>query len=234
MSNIVLITAAGVGSRAKQHIPKQFLSINDKPLIIYTLEKFQHHEEINDIVVICLDGWSEYLKANAKQFGITKLKAIVPGGATGLDSIKNGLKEISKFAQANDVILVHDGNRPGVDADTISDCIFQTKEKGVSITAIGVNEAVFTKENKEQEPKLLNRDLLIRTQTPHGILLKNMQELFKSAEEKNITQSVAICTLLVELNHPIYFCQGSAKNFKITTPEEIDLFKGLILVDGKK
>ncbi len=234
MKNIALITAGGVGSRANQFIPKQFLTINDKPVIIYTLEKFQQHEDISDIVVVCLAGWEEYLKANAKQFGISKLRGVVNGGQSGIESIQNGLKFIREFADLDDVILVHDGNRPGVSVETISDCILQTQEQGVSITAININEAVFTTENDKNEPELLNRDLLIRTQTPHGIVLDKLIDLFKLASEKNITQTVAICTLLVELNQPIYFCKGSAKNFKITTAEDIDLFKGMILVDGKK
>lgn len=238
MSNIALITAGGIGSRTKQFIPKQFLSIKDKPLIVYTMEKFQKHPEITDIIVVCLEGWTEYLNAMSLQFGISKLKKIVPGGQTGFESIHNGLNFIKTYAEDNDIILIHDGNRPGVSAETISDCIAQSNIKDVSITAIGINEAVFTTENVAGggggQPVLLNRDLLIRTQTPHGIKLGYLNTLFKEAESKNILDSVAVCTLLVELNKPIFFCKGSEKNFKVTTPDEVDLFKGMMLIENEK
>lgn len=234
MSNIALITAGGIGSRTKQFIPKQFLSIKDKPLIVYTMEKFQKHPEITDIIVVCLEGWTEYLNAMSLQFGISKLKKIVPGGQTGFESIHNGLNFIKTYAEDNDIILIHDGNRPGVSAETISDCIAQSNIKDVSITAIGINEAVFTTENSDKAPSLLNRDLLIRTQTPHGIKLGYLNTLFEEAQKKNIRDSVAICTLLVELDKPIYFCKGSEKNFKVTTPDEVDLFKGMMIIENEK
>ena len=234
MSNIALITAGGIGSRAHQFIPKQFLSIKDKPLIIYTMEKFQNHPEITDIIVVCLDGWTEYLKAMSQQFGISKLKQIVPGGKSGLESIHNGLDFIKTYADDSDIVLIHDGNRPGVSAETISACIAQSGMKDVSITAIGINEAVFTTENAGKTPSLLNRDLLIRTQTPHGIKLGYLNSLFEEAQKKNIQDSVAVCTLLVELDKPIYFCKGSEKNFKVTTPDEVDLFKGMMIIKNEK
>lgn len=228
MSNIVLITAAGIGSRTQQFIPKQFLSINDKPLIIYTLEKFEKHPEIDQIVITCLQGWDNFIECYAKQFNITKLSKIILGGNTGFDSIQNGLETIKTFANADDIVLIHDGNRPGVSNETISDCISVAKEEGSAITYIPVNEVVFNV--NKNTPELLNRDDIIRTQTPHAASFGYMFEIYQKAKKQNITNSVAFCSLLSELGEELHFVKGSEKNFKITYKEDIDLFKGLILV----
>lgn len=228
MSNIVIITAAGVGSRTQQFIPKQFLSINDKPLIIYTLEKFEKHPNIDHIVVTCLQGWDNFIECYAKQFNITKLKKIVLGGNTGFESIQNGIDSLKDIAKPDDIVLIHDGNRPGVSNETISECISVAKQEGSAITYIPVNEVVF---NLHKEvPELLNRDDIIRTQTPHAASYAYMTEIYERAKNQKITHSVAFCSLLSELNEELHFVKGSEKNFKITYKEDIDLFKGLILV----
>ncbi len=227
MANIVLLTAAGTGSRTHQYIPKQFISIKDKPIIIYTLEKFQKHPEIDKIVVTCLEGWENCLGSYAKQFGITKLEKIVLGGKTGFESIKNGINAIEKIAKADDIILIHDGNRPGIDKDIISDCIFTAKSKGNAITAIPTTEVVFEKENASNI-KLLNRDNLLRTQTPHAAPFEKVKNLYNKAQNDNLISSVAFCSLLHAYNEEINFVNGSEKNFKITVKDDIELFKGLI------
>ena len=228
MSNIVVITAAGIGSRTQQFIPKQFLSIKDKPLIIYTMEKFENHPDIDHIVVTCLKGWDNFIECYAKQFNITKLKKIVLGGETGFESIQNGLGSLNSFANPEDIVLIHDGNRPGVSHETISECINIAKQKGSAITCIPVNEVVFNI-NKDT-PELINRDDIIRTQTPHAANYKYMTEIYNRAKKQNITNSVAFCSLLSKLGEEFHFIKGSEKNFKITFKEDIDLFKGLILV----
>ncbi len=228
MCNIVLLTAAGTGSRTNQFIPKQFLSIKDKPIIIYTMEQFQNHPEIDKIVVVCLQGWEDCLKCYAKQFNISKLQCIVQGGESGFESIQNGLNAINSFACDEDIVLIHDGNRPGVNHDIISDCIDLSKTTGSAITYIPTTEVVFDIEDKQ--PKLLDRDKIIRTQTPHGAKFGYMKSIYAEAKEKGITGSVAFCSLLSELGKEINFIKGSEKNFKITYKEDIEIFKGLISV----
>lgn len=122
MKNIVLIIAGGVGARMGQDIPKQFINVYDKPVIVYTLEAFQKHPSIDAIEVVCLDGWHDVLWAYAKQFGIAKLENIVSGGKNGQDSIRNGLYDIaSRHNGSDDIVLVHDAIRPMVSNDIISD-----------------------------------------------------------------------------------------------------------------
>lgn len=121
--NVAVLTAGGIGSRAHQDLPKQFLTVENKPILIYTLEAFQQHPSIDEIYVSCLDGWSAVLEAYAKQFNITKLKRIVTGGATGQESIYNGLKAIKEDNEETKdiVVIIHDGNRPMLPQDVITD-----------------------------------------------------------------------------------------------------------------
>ena len=136
MSNIALLIAGGSGNRMGQSIPKQFLTVNERPVIVYTLEAFQKHPEIDTIAAVCIEGWQSVLQAYANQFNITKLKYIIPGGKNGQDSIRNGVYELEKHYVSEDIVLIHDAIRPMVSADIISDCIRVTREKGNAITVI--------------------------------------------------------------------------------------------------
>jgi 2-C-methyl-D-erythritol 4-phosphate cytidylyltransferase len=228
--NIALITAAGVGARTKMCIPKQFISVNDKPIIIYTLEKFQKNENIDEIVVVCLDGWQKYLEACAKQFGISKLFSIVTGGSTGQESIQNGIYSLKNHLKENDIVLVHDGIRPGIDDEIINNCIKQVKTDGSSITKVPTTEVIFDIEKSLNYPILVNRDNIFRTQTPQGLFYGDAFKLYKMAEKDKIAL-IAPCSLLSHYKRPLYFIDGSSLNFKITTKDDIDLFKGLIKVN---
>ncbi|MGF2159037.1 IspD/TarI family cytidylyltransferase [Enterococcus avium] len=226
--NIALLTAAGSGTRMNQDIPKQFMHIDNKPLIIYTLEAFQNHPNIDVILVVCLNGWREVLQAYANQFNITKLKWIVPGGETGQESIYNGLKVLEKNYSEDDIVLIHDGNRALVSFDIISDSIAKCKIHGDSVAVIPCTEAVFRSENQTTATVSIPRENLFRTQTPHTYPLNKLMWAHEKAKERNITNSVATCTLMAELGETIHFSKGSEKNMKITTVEDIDLFKSLL------
>lgn len=145
MKKIALITAAGVGSRMHQEIPKQFLNVNDKPIIIYTLEAFQKHPNIDAIEVVCLEGWHDILRAYCRQFGIDKLDGVVSGGTNGQESIFYGLKDISMRYNKEDIVLVHDGNRPMVSADVISDSISVCENYGNAVAVTQCVEAMLRK-----------------------------------------------------------------------------------------
>lgn len=230
MKNIAIITAAGTGTRMKQDVPKQFLSVNDKPIIIYTLEIFQKHPEIDEIIVACLSGWEGVLDAYAKQFNITKLKRIVEGGADGQESIKNCLDALIKTEKANDIVLVHDGNRPMLSADIISNTLAGCKKNGNAIAAIPCPEVLMISENGETATGIIDRDLVKRTQTPHVFYLKDLYSAHLEAEEKNFPRSAASCALYEMLGREIHFVNGSEKNLKLTTVEDIDIFNALLSV----
>ena len=226
--NIALLTAGGSGTRMGTDIPKQFLTVDDKPIIVYTLEVFQNHPAIDKIIVACKDGWENILNSYAKQFNISKLVSVVKGGKNGQESIKNMLDESKKIANEDDIILVHDGNRPMVSADIISNSISICKQKGWAIAAIPCNDAILYSDDKVESEKQISRDLVMRTQTPHTFYLKDLYNMHLEAEKKGISNSVASCTLAIELDKKVYFSLGSEKNIKITVPEDLDIFKALL------
>lgn len=226
--NIALIIAGGSGARMKQSIPKQFLSVFNKPVIIYTLEAFQKCKVIDVIVVVSIAGWETMIWAYAEQFGITKLKSIVDGGACGQESIYKGIQEIKKYYSDDDIVLIHDAIRPMISSEIIEDCICVVKEKGNAVTIVPCQEAMLETKNQESTISSYPRDQLKRTQTPQGFYLKDMLTMHKEAAERGITNSIATCTLAVELGRTVFFSKGSEKNVKLTTVDDLDIFKALL------
>ncbi len=228
MANIGLIIAGGAGNRMHQDIPKQFLTVNEKPVIVYTLEAFQNHPEIDAIAVVCIEGWDQVLWAYAKQFNITKLQFVVPGGKNGQDSIRNGVMELEKQYDPDDLVLIHDAIRPMVSAEIISDNIRVAREHGNAVTVIPCAEAMMQTEDGEVSVGSYPRSRLKRTQTPQAFKIGDICDLHRRALEAGITNSVASCTLKIEMGEQVYFSAGSEKNIKLTTVEDIDIFKALL------
>lgn len=226
--NIALIIAGGVGQRTNQDIPKQFINVNDKPVIIYTLEAFQNHKDIDAIEVVCLDGWHDILSAYAKQFNITKLHKIVSGGENGQASIRNGVYSISESFSEDDIILVHDAIRPMISEEIITDCINTCKEYGSAITSIPCAEAMLYTTDKLKSDKIISRDELLRTQTPQAFSVGRLKAAHEEALKRGITNSVASCTLMIELGEKVYFSKGSEKNIKLTTADDFEIFRALL------
>ena len=225
---VAILTAAGVGSRFGTDVPKQFLTVYNKPIIIYTLEKFENHPGIDAILVTCLSGWEPVLEAYAKQYKISKLKWIVKGGKTGQESIKNGINVLSKELPEDTIVLVHDGNRALVSSDIISNSIAKCKEKGNAITIIPCQEVIVETKDQESSNVYFERENLKRTQTPHTFYLKDLVDAHKEAEEKGIVNAAATCDLMMKLGKTIYFSQGNEKNIKITTTDDMEIFKALV------
>lgn len=228
MATIALIIAGGSGNRMHQDIPKQFLTVNEKPVIVYTLEAFENHPEIDSIAVVCIDGWAQVLQAYARQFNISKLQYVIPGGENGQGSIRNGVFELEKHFRDDDLVLIHDAIRPMVSAEIISDNIRVAREHGNAITVIPCAEAMMQTEDGVVSVGSYPRERLKRTQTPQAFKLGDICGLHRRALEVGITNSVASCTLMIEMGEQVYFSAGSEKNIKLTTVEDIDIFKALL------
>lgn len=229
MANIALIIAGGVGARMNQDIPKQFINVYDKPVIIYTMEVFQKHPSIDAIEVVCLDGWHDVLRAYAKQFRIEKLENVVSGGKNGQDSIRNGLFDIEKrYSDENDIVLIHDAIRPMVSGEVISDNIRVCREYGNAITVVPCTAAMLKTYDSLSTIEQVARDNLKITQTPQAFFVKDIIEAHKEALLRGITSSVASCTMYIELGRKLYMSKGSEKNLKLTTSEDIEIFKALL------
>jgi 2-C-methyl-D-erythritol 4-phosphate cytidylyltransferase len=226
--NVVLLTAAGSGTRMQLNIPKQFIHVDDKPVIVYTMEAFQNHPSIDAIIVVTIDSWSDVLWAYARQFGITKLKWVVPGGNSGQESIRKGLDVLHNELSDDDVVLVHDGNRPLVSSQIISDSLATFSKYGSAVAAIPCTEVVFESDDGLTSMISTERERLLRTQTPHTYRLGELYGAHLEAEKRGITDTAASCMLMKELGRMTYFSKGSEENLKITTPEDLKIFRALL------
>lgn len=235
--NIALITAGGVGNRMGQDIPKQFMTIHEKPVLIYTLEAFQRHTEIDVIAVVCLSGWEPILQAYANQYRITKLKWIFQGGASNQESIYNGIVGLKEnMCKDNDIVIVHDGVRPLVSNKIISDNLAICKKYGFAVTGLVCKEVIMEIKEGMVLPISISRERLARTQTPHTYHLGELLKAHYAAKTKGINDTVAPCDMFAKIgNYNQHFVQGSEKNgLKLTRPEDVDIFKSLIELEEVK
>ena len=228
--NIAIIIAGGVGSRMGQDIPKQFINVYDKPIIIYTLEGFQRHPLIDAIEVVCIDGWHDVLWAYAKQYGIEKLKWVVSGGKTGQESIRNGVYNLENKVNPDDVIIIHDGIRPLVEETVLSDVIVKCKKYGNAVTSMPYNEQIFIIDDEISTTKYIPRETIRRVSTPQAYKFEILNSKYHEAFEKEIGiyGSSYTNTMMVELGEKLYFAAGSDKNIKLTTKDDLEMFKGYL------
>lgn len=235
--NIALLTAGGVGNRMGQDIPKQFMTIDAKPVIIYTMEAFQYHPKIDAIAVVCLSGWEVVLQAYANQFNITKLKWIFESADSNQHSIRNGIRGLKeKGCKEDDIILVQDGVRPLVDSRIITENIQVCDQWNYAVTGLVCKEAIMKKEGEFVHGIDIPREQLIRTQTPHTYHLGDLLKAHEKADAKGIDGTVASCTLFAELGiDEQHLVLGSERNgLKLTRVEDIELFKALIHTEKDK
>ena len=233
--NVAIIIAGGVGSRMKMDIPKQFIHIYGKPVIIYTLEGFQRHPEIDAIEVVCLEGWEDTLRDYAHQYGITKLKWIAPGGASGQESIRNGVFNLEGQLQDDDIAIIHDGIRPMVDSGVLSDIIRVCKLHGNGVTSTPYTEQIFVKQDEFTTRQYIPRETLRKVATPqayrYDLLLRSYRRAF--AEEIGIYGSAYTNTMMVDLGETLYFAAGSDKNIKLTSKDDLELFKAYLRMESE-
>lgn len=228
---IALLTAGGTGNRMGQDIPKQFMTIDNKPVIIYTMEAFQRHPEIDGICVICLKGWEVVLQSYANQYNITKLKWIFEGGNSNQESIYKGLVGLKQAGCSDDdIILVQDGVRPLVSERIISENISTCKKFGYAVTGLTCKEAIMEQVGETVREIDIPRERLVRTQTPHTYRLGTLIEGHQIAKEKGVENTVASCTLFSAIGvSDQHLVRGSEQNgLKLTSPEDVELFKALL------
>ena len=227
----VIIIAGGVGNRVSAGIPKQFIEVLGKPIIAYTMEHFQNHPDIDYIELVCVDGYQEHLKDIAEYYGITKVKKIVKGGSEYELSIMNGVAGLEGIANPNDVVIIHWAASPFINEEMITDNIRVCKEKGNAITA-SYSYLLYGSNDGDCAMKAINRESFMTLSAPQSFLYKNIVALYKQIEEKNLFETIEehhTTVFMAELGIPLFFSKGSHTNIKITTKEDIDLFRGYLL-----
>ncbi len=222
-----LIFAGGAGKRMNSRSkPKQFLEMHGKPIIIYTLEYFEYHDEIDNIVVVCIADWIEELKGLLKRFGITKVAKIVPGGETGHDSIYRGLLAMKDMILNNDIVLIHDGVRPLINKELISLNIDAVKKYGNAITVEAVRESIVCSEDGERIADVPPRNILYTAKAPQSFFYSDILDLYIKAEKDGIktVDSSHLCSLY---HVPMRMVNSTKNNIKITEPADFYIYRAL-------
>ena len=229
-SNIAIIFAGGSGSRMHTvSRPKQFLELQGKPVIIYTLELFDTHPDIDGVVVVCVESWIPFLNKQLRKFEINKVVDVVPGGETGQDSIYNGLKAVSEKYTEDSRVLIHDGVRPLITQQTITDNINKVNECGNCITCIPATETFVV----QQEDGSLNipsrKDSLI-ARAPQSFVLSDILSAHEKAREEGRHDFIDSCTMMSHYGHKMNTIIGPMENIKITTPTDFFIFRAMVEV----
>jgi len=233
--NIAVIIAGGSGSRMGQDIPKQFIKVNEKPVLAYTLESFQNRPLVDAIEVVCIDGWQGEVWSYKEKYGITKLQWVVTGGETGQDSIRNGVFNLEGLCESTDNIIIHDGIRPLVDDTVLEDVIEKCNQYGNGVTSMPYNEQIFLKDDEQSTIKYIPRETLRRVATPQAYKFELLDKKYHEAFEKKIGiyGSSYTNTMMVELGVRLYFAKGSDRNIKLTTPGDLEIFRAMLEQEKK-
>lgn len=231
--NIAIIFAGGIGQRlnnGENSTPKQFLKINDKPIIIRTLELFQTHKDIDKIYISIHPDYYEYMRELVKYYYITKIAGIVNGGKTGQESIYNALKLAQKENPQDSIVLIHDGVRPNITEEVITKNIECTKKNGNAITCTSCFETILISENGINPEHVPYRKDTYAAQAPQTFHLGEVIEAHEITRKTNpnYTDIVDTCTLYKTLNKKTFMVKGNRGNIKITTIEDLYILRALI------
>ena len=228
--NTALIFAGGTGTRMKTTgRPKQFLEIYNKPIIIYTLEHFDQHPDIDNIVVVCLSGWIEYLKKQIDKFGLNKVKAIVEGGSTSQESTRIGLNTIAQFQNPKDtIVLIHDGVRPLINADVISKNIESVKKYGNAITVAPAIETIITTNDEGDANSVIDRNLCRLARAPQSFILEDIIKMHERAMKDHYDKMIDSASLMIHYGEKLHLVNGPSENMKITTPSDFYVFRAIL------
>ncbi len=226
--NVAVILAGGKSGRNSQNIPSQFINVHGKPIIVYCMEAYQAHPAIDDIYVVCLKGWERIVEVYAKQYGITKLKGLVPAGNSGMASLKNALERIKGSYSPDDLIFIQEATRPMVSVEMISKLMQACAERGSATICHSMNDYVqFSVCDKKAT--YVDRNSIIALQSPEAHKLELMNEVFKKAEKTGHTLKESCCTMLLyNLGYRINFIKSSVNNIKIVREEDIAAFAALV------
>ena len=232
--NIAVIFAGGVGSRMNtKSRPKQFLDLNGKPIIIYTLELFDNHPGIDGIVIACIEDWIPFLKKMIKKFEINKVVSIVSGGKSGQESIYNGLCEAEEFAQSKcddaPIVLIHDGVRPLITEDTITDNIAKVKECGSCITCVPSIETVVVNQGNGNLSIPKRSDCLI-ARAPQSFYLRDILAAHRKSHKEKLPDFIDSCSMMSHYGFKLGLVMGPMENIKITTPTDYFVFRAMVQV----
>lgn len=228
--NIAVIFAGGTGTRMNTRSkPKQFLEMHGKPVLVYTLDNFENHPEIDHIILVCLESWIDYTKDLLQKFHITKVSAIVSGGKTGQESIYHGVKKAYELYGGDHIVLVHDGVRPLIDEETISRCIHSVKVHGSAVTVAPAIETIFLKDGEENRVgQIFERSKCEMAKAPQCFRLDALFKAHEQARKAGRLDFIDSASLMQYYGHKLFTVDGPSENIKITTPSDFYIFRAIM------
>lgn len=233
MKNYGILLAGGVGKRMQMEIPKQFIEVEGKPIIAYSLENFQRNPQIEKIVVICVKDWIKQLKEIVEKYSLSKVKWIIEGGSTGHDSIRNGVFFLRDKTAPDDYIIVHDAVRPVLPQKAIDEVIRVAHDKGNASSSIACHPPIVYTDDFESGIKDVDREHVMLTASPQAFKYSLALKCYERAEQENRHDFTFTSSLLIHCGERVYFAKGTISNIKITTKEDLALFGALLKVPEK-
>ena len=230
MQNYVVLLAGGVGKRMGSSVPKQFIEVNGKPIIAYSIENFQRNPQIDKIVVVCVKDWIDKLKEIIAKYSLSKVEWMIEGGSTGHDSIRNGVFFLKDKLRPDDFIIVHDAVRPILPQKAIDEVIRVAHEKGNASSSIACHPPIVYTEDFESGITDVDREHVMLTASPQAFKYSLALKCYEQAERENRHDFTFTSSLLIHYGERVYFAKGTTSNIKITTKEDIALFEALLKV----
>lgn len=230
MKNYVILLAGGVGKRMEYDIPKQFIEINGKPIIYYSIDNFQRNPQIDKIVVVCVKDWIEYCRDLIKKYSLTKAKWVIEGGSTGHDSIRNGVFFLKDKINEDDYIIVHDAVRPILPQKAIDEVLRVAHKKGNASSSIVCHPPIVYTEDGESGITDVDRDHVMLTASPQAYKYSIALDCYEKAEKEDKHDFTFTSSLLIHCNKRVYFAKGTTSNIKVTKKEDLALCKALLSI----
>lgn len=230
MKNYVILLAGGIGKRMGSDIPKQFLEVQGKPIIVYSIENFERNHQIDGIVVVCIKEWIERLWELVNEYSLGKVKWIIEGGNTGHDSIRNGVFFLKDKIEDKDFVIVHDAVRPVLPQKAIDEVIHVAHDKGNASSSVACHPPIVYTDDFVSGIKDVDREHVMLTASPQAFRYSLALECYEQAEEEDYHNSTFTSSLLIHCGKRVYFAKGTTSNIKITTKEDLALFEALLKV----
>lgn len=226
--NIAVILAGGKAGKNMQSIPTQFINVRGKPILMYSMDVYQKHQSVDEIYVVCVKGWERIVEDCARQYGITKLRGVVPEGNSGVKSLKNAVEHIKRTHAPDDVVLIQEATRPMVTAETISRLLYACAEKGSATICHAMNDYVQF-QVYDGNAEYVDRNSLVALQSPEAHTLSLLCELFDKAQQKKHMLTESCCTMLLyHMGYDIHFIESRINNIKLIRDADISAFQALV------
>jgi 2-C-methyl-D-erythritol 4-phosphate cytidylyltransferase len=230
MKNYVILLAGGVGKRMGVDIPKQFIEVEGKPIIVYSIENFQKNDQVEKIVVVCVKDWIDEVQKLVEKYCLTKVEWIIEGGNTGHDSIRNGVFFLKDKIEPDDYIIVHDAVRPILPQKAINEVISVAHENGNASSSIACHPPIVYTEDHKSGITDVDREHVMLTASPQAYKYSLALKCYEKAEQENKHDFTFTSTLLIYYGERVYFAQGTTCNIKVTTKEDLALMSALIKI----